>query len=104
MAGNEQPVVPIWAESKAKKQIDVLREVSRTLEEAERIQANQPIGQMTETDLEAEQLRLEELLHEGEVTVDEFRRLREIDFYLHEMRERREEWAREEWKPESLGD
>jgi len=104
MAGNEQPLVPIWAEYKAKKQIDVLREVSRALEETERMRPNQPIGQMTEADLEAEQLRLEELLHEGEVTVDEFRRLREIDFYLHEMHERREDWAREEWKPESLGD
>ncbi len=105
MAGQEQPKVPIWAEAKAKRQIDVLKEVARSLADSERVRANQPISEMTERDLEAEQLRLADLLQEDSLTVEGFRRLREIDFYLGDMRQRRRHGpAREEWKPERFGD
>lgn len=105
MAGQEQPQVPIWAEAKARKQIDVLKEVAKALADSERVRANQPIEDMTERDLEAEQLRLEDVLHEGTLTVDGFRRLREIDFYLDGMRQRRRHGpAHEEWEPERLSD
>lgn len=104
MAETEQPSMPIWAQSKAKKKVDVLREVAKALRETERVRANQPIAEMTEADLEAEQLRLEDLLHAETMTVGDFRRLREIDFYLQEMRERRDGWTREGWTPESLNE
>ena len=105
MAGTEQPDVPIWANGKARKQHDILSEVCKALERRDRERASLPIGKLTESDLEAEQLRLEELLHAGALTVDDFRRLREVDFFLQEMRERRTRpLSREEWKPESLGD
>lgn len=104
MADQEQPLVPIWREAKAK-QLDVLKDVAKALDEAERIRARQPIDTMTERDLDAEQMRLEYLLGEGTLTVDGFRRLREIDFYLDGMRERRHHGpAQEEWKPERLSD
>jgi hypothetical protein len=105
MADHEQPAVPIWAEAKAKRQINVLKEVAQALAEAERVRANQPIAAMMERDLEAEQLRLEVLLDEGMLTVDGFRRLREIDFYLEGMRQRRRHGpTQEEWTPEHLPD
>jgi hypothetical protein len=105
MAASEQPLVPLWAEAKAKKQVDVLKEAARTIEEAERLRAGQPVDSMTEQDLEAEQLRLEDRLHDGSLTVEEFRRLREIDFYLDGMRWRRENRpAQQERKPEWLSD
>lgn len=104
MAGSEQPE-PIWAASKARKQVDILKEVARFLAADESERASKPIGSMKAADLEAEQYRLAELLHRGNITVDDFRRLREIDFYLHDMRERRaHDGARQEWKPESLSD
>ena len=105
MAGQEQPKVPLWEESKAKKRVDVLKEAARALDESERLRANQPIATMTERDLEAEQLRLQDLLHDGALTVDGFRRLREVDFYLEGMRQRRHYGpAAEEWSPEQLSD
>jgi hypothetical protein len=108
MASDEQPSVPIWAEAKAKRQVDVLKEVAKVvkcIEESERVRANQPIGSMTESELEAEQLRLQELLRVGTLTVDGFRRLREVDFYLEGMRRRREyDSASEGWEPEILSD
>lgn len=105
MTGAEQPEVPIWAASKARKQVDILKEVARTLAATDAERAHRPLGAMTETDLIAEQYRLEDRMHDGIITVDEFRRLREIDFYLHEMRRRREyTGAHQEWKPESLSE
>jgi len=105
MAGQEQPPVPLWAEAKAKKQIDVLKEVAKALEETERARARQPVAEMTESDLEAEQIRLEHLLTTGALSVADFRRLREIDFYLEGMRHRRRYRPKhEEWQPEHLGD
>ena len=108
MANQEQPLMPIWAEAKAKKQIDVLKEASRVvkaIEDADRVRANQPIGTMTERELEAEQFRLAYLLEEGTLTVDGFRRLREIDFYLDGMRQRRHHGpTQEEWTQERLSD
>jgi hypothetical protein len=108
MAKQEEPQVPIWAEAKAKKQIDVLKEVAgvvKSIDESERVRASQAIPSMTERDLAAEQFRLEALLHEGTLTVDNFHRLREIDFYLQEMRDRRHRGpTHEEWKPERLSD
>lgn len=105
MAGSDQPIIPLWAESKAKKQVDIVQEAARALADAERLRASQPIAKMRECDLEAEQLRLEEMLAEETLTVEDFRRLREIDFYLAGMRERREYgWSRDEWSSESIGD
>ncbi|MBV9279079.1 MAG: hypothetical protein JOZ41_03265 [Chloroflexi bacterium] len=105
MAGQEQQPAPIWAESKAKKQIDVLKEVARTLADAERVRARQPIAEMTERDLEAEQLRLGDLLGAGTLTVEGFRRLREIDFYLEAMRQRRHHGpTHEQWESERFSD
>src|SRR5438309_192386 len=108
MADQEQPLMPIWAEAKSKKQIDVLKEASKvikSIEDADRVRGNQPIGDMTERELEAEQFRLGYLLHEGTLTVDGFRRLREIDFYLESMRQRRHHGpAQEEWTQERLSD
>jgi hypothetical protein len=105
MAGQEQPLVPLWAETKAKKQIDVLKEVAKAINESERARARQSVAEMTESDLEAEQFRLEAVLESGKMTVDGFRRLREIDFYLEGMRHRRRHRpAHEEWQPEHLSD
>lgn len=105
MADNHQPQEPIWAAAKARRQIDILKEVARAIEESERVRANQNIAEMTERDLEAEQLRLEDLLRAGDLTVDGFRRLREIDFYLGGMRYRRHHGpAHEEWSPRTLSD
>lgn len=108
MANDEQPLVPLWAEAKARKQVDVLGEVARvvkSIEELDRVRSRQPIDQMTERDLEAEQVRLEYLLHEGTLTVEGFRRLREIDMYLEDMRHRRYDGpAREYWEQERLSD
>src|SRR5947209_5621361 len=105
MAEHEQPVVPIWAEAKAKKKVDVLKEVAKALSEADRVRANQPIGTMIERDLETEQLRLADLLHDGTLTVEGFQRLREIDFHLDGMRRRRQHGpTQEEWSPERLSD
>jgi hypothetical protein len=108
MADEQQPLVPIWAEARAKKQVDVLTEVARVakeLDESDRVRAAQPIGMMTEHDLEAEQLRLEHLLQSGTITVDGFRRLREIDFCLDGMRRRRQHGpTREPWNSEYLSD
>jgi hypothetical protein len=104
MAEHDQPV-PLWEEAKARKRVDILKEAAKALSESERLRANQPIATMTERDLEAEQLRLEDLLGAGTLTVDGFRRLREIDFYLEGMRQRRNYGpAREEWSPEQLSD
>lgn len=101
MPGPEQPDAPIWASAKARKQIDVLREVAKTLADRERELANRPIGKMTESELETEQLRLEDLLQVGSMTVDDFRRLREIDHYLEGMRQRRHYgMSREAWGSE----
>ena len=97
----EQPEVPLWAAAKAKKQIDVVREVSRALAEVERNRALQPVDALNERDLEVEQLRLEEMLHAETMTVADFKRLREVDFFLEAMQERRrhgaspEHWLRE---------
>lgn len=108
MAESEQPPVPIWAEAKARKQVDVLKEVANVvkgIEESERVRANQPLPSMTEADLEAEQLRLEALLQHRALTVEGFRRLREIDFYLEGMRQRRHHGAAQRgWTPEQLSD
>ena len=105
MAGQERQPVPLWAEAKAKKQIDVLKEVAKALEESDRARARQPIPEMTESDLYAEQIRLEHLLTTGTLTVADFRRLREIDFYLEGMHHRRHHRPRrQEWQPEHLGD
>jgi len=104
MADNNQPQVPIWAEAKANKQIDVVKEAVRTIHESERLRANQPIAAMTERDLEAEQLRLEDLLRVEALTVEDFRRLREIDFYVDDMRDRRDRGPAHEWKSERLSD
>ena len=108
MAEPEQPAVPIWAEAKARKQMDVLKEVqevARDIDESDRLRAKQPISAMTERDLAAEQLRLEHLLQEGTLTVEGFQRLREIDFYLEGMRYRRHHGpTQQEWKPERLSD
>lgn len=102
MPGTEQPDIPIWAAAKARKQIDVLREVAKTLEEVERERAARPIAQLTESELEAEQLRLDEMLQSNTLTVDGFRRLREVDYYLDGMRQRRSYGPnREEWGYES---
>jgi hypothetical protein len=101
MPNREQPEVPIWAAAKARKQIDVVREAAKVLADTERERAGRPIARMTETDLEAEQLRLEELLETRTLTVEDFRRLREIDFYLEGMRQRREYHpSQEEWMHE----
>jgi hypothetical protein len=105
MPNIEQPDVPIWAAAKARKQIDIVREAAKTIADTERERASRPIDRMTEVDLEAEQLRLEEMLHIGTMTVDDFRRLREIDFYLEGMRQRKQYSATyEEWSPEPFGD
>ena len=105
MATPEQPSVPIWAEAKAKKNVDVLKEAAKALEESERVRANQSIATMTERDLAAEQLRLDALLHEEMLTVQDLRRLREIDFYLEGMRQRRRLGpVHEEWTQERFGD
>src|SRR5579872_4004055 len=101
----QEAEVPRWAEAKAKKPLDVLREVSSTLAETDRVRANQPVVDMTERDLEAEQLRLEAMLNDGLLTVEAFRRLREIDFFLEGMRKRRHYGAAHEgWKHERMGD
>jgi hypothetical protein len=81
--------LPIWAASKARKTIDIVGEATKTIVDSDRTRANQPIGSLTEADLEAEQLRLEEMLHAGTMTVDDFCRLREVDHYLEGMRLRR---------------
>jgi hypothetical protein len=105
MAGQEQQSVPLWAEAKAKKKVDVLKEVARALDESEHTRARQPVVEMTESDLEAEQFRLEHLLAAGTLTVKEFQRLREIDFYLEGMRHRRHDRpTHEEWHAEHLTD
>ena len=104
MAGTEQPEVPIWAAAKARQQIDLVREVSRVLAEAERERANRPIGKLTESDLEAEQLRLEEILYAGTMTVEDFNRLREVDVYLEGMRQRRGQRPSHQWRREFLGE
>lgn len=105
MADQNGPPEPIWAAAKARKQIDILKEVVKALEEGDRLRANQPIAAMTERDLEAEQLRLEDLLRAGTLTVEGFRRLREIDFYLEGMRHRRQSGpAHEEWSPRTMSD
>ena len=104
MAGTEQPEVPIWAAAKARQQIDVVREVSRVLAESERERANRPVARLTESDLEAEQLRLEEMLHAGTMTVEDFCRLREVDTYLEGMRQRRGYDPRHQWRREFLGE
>ncbi|HLJ65734.1 MAG TPA: hypothetical protein VKX16_00060 [Chloroflexota bacterium] len=105
MAGHDESQNPIWAQAKARKQMDILKEVARSLSETERVRANQPIASMTELDLEAEQLRLESLLAEKMLSVDDFRRLREIDFFLEGMRQRQHYGpAREEWSQERLSD
>ncbi len=105
MAEHEQPIVPLWMEAKARRQIDILKEAARAIDESERVRANQAIPTMTERDLEAEQLRLEDLLRERTLTVEGFQRLREIDFYLDGMRARRQYGpAQEEWSSERFGD
>lgn|SRR5947209_15332008 len=105
MAQHEQPIVPLWMEAKARKQVDILKEVARAIDESERVRANQPIAAMTERDLEAEQLRLQDLLRGRTLTVDGFQRLREVDFYLDSMRARRQYGpSQEEWTPERFGD
>src|SRR5947209_11553061 len=105
MASMDKSAQPLWAEAKAKKKIDVLREVARVLQETERVHASQPIAEMTEANLESEQLRLEDMLHARSITVDEFRRLKEIDFYLDGMRERRQYiWTPDGWEPDALED
>ena len=51
MAEREQPLVPIWAESKARKRLDVLKDVAnvvKTIDDSDRVRANQPIAGMTE--------------------------------------------------------
>ncbi len=101
----QETEVPRWAEAKAKRPLDVLKEVSRALAETDRVRASQPVADMTERDLEGEQLRLETLLNDGLLTVDGFRRLREIDFFLEGMRKRRHYGATQEgWKHERMGD
>lgn len=99
---DDQPTdMPRWAIAKAKKQIDVVREVSRALAEVERDRSMRPVDALNERDLETEQLRLEEMLHAGTMTVADFKRMREIDFFLEAMSERRrhgaspEHWLRE---------
>jgi hypothetical protein len=108
MADEHQPLVPIWAEARAKRQVDVLTEVARVakdIDETDRIRAAQPIGCMTERDLEAEQFRLEQLLQSGAITVDGYRRLREIDFCIDGMRRRRHHGpTHEAWNSEYLSD
>lgn len=102
MPDKQQSDAPLWAASKSRKHIDVLREVAKTLADTERLMASQPVEKLTESALEAEQLRLEDVLHIGDMTVEEFQRLREIDFYLEAMRQRRGYGpAREEWQHES---
>ncbi len=102
MHESEQPNVPIWAAARAQKHNDILREVARSLDTTERERALRPLDKLTERDLEAEQLRLEEWLHLGTITVESFRRLREVDFYLEAMQQRRGFGpAREEWQRES---
>ena len=104
MPGTEPPEVPIWAAAKARQQVDVVREVSRVLAEAERERASRAVGELTESDLETEQLRLEEMLHAGTMTVDDYCRLREVDFYLEGMRQRRGYGPSHEWRRESLSE
>ncbi|GAC1474150.1 MAG: hypothetical protein PVSMB7_28900 [Chloroflexota bacterium] len=105
MARKEQPPVPLWAEAKAKKKVDVLKEVARALQETDRIRSKQAIDTMTEADLGVEQLRLQDLLRQGTLTVEQFRRLREIDFYLEGMQMRSHFGpAHEHWEPERFGD
>ena len=103
MPNNEQPDVPIWAATKAKKQldIDVVREAANALTEAELERAGRPVVKLTEIELEAEQLRLEEMLQRGAMTGEDYSRLREVDFYLEGMRERKRYGPGcEEWHPE----
>lgn len=105
MDDTEQPQKPIWLEAKARKKIDIVREVGKVLAETERLSASKPILEMTENDLEIEQLRLEELLSLGSMTVADFQRLREIDWYLDAMRGRRDYGRiQEEWQPGSLNE
>jgi hypothetical protein len=105
MAQHEQPIVPLWMEAKARKQVDILKEVARAIDESDRVRAGQPIANMTEADLETEQLRLQDLLRTRTLTVDGFQRLREIDFYLDGMRARRQYGPPQaEWTPERSGD
>ena len=90
MPDREQPDTPLWAAAKSRKTIDVVREAAKAVAQVERERATKPIAKLTEIDLEAEQLRLEEMLRMGTMTVDDFCRLREVDHYLESMRLRRE--------------
>jgi hypothetical protein len=94
---------PIWAGAKSRKQVDILKEVARTLSETEIERSRRPIDKLTQSDLEIEQGRLEEVLDAGKMTVEDFRRLQEIDYFLNGMRQRRDQISSYEgWRHESL--
>jgi|SRR5947209_2591186 len=103
MNTRDESETPLWAAAKSRKQVDILKEVARTLTEAEIERSRRPIDKLTESDLEIEQGRMERTLDDGTMTVEEFRRLQEIDYLLNGMRQRKEQiTSYENWWHESL--